>query len=119
MGQSGRDLPLDEAGRWGGTGQGKGLSPWADSLVGQEKKSTRLLELHLFSPNLLRGACWIPALGRAVPAFGAREVGKEIVGGARGMRATFPERAELVSWRPPWATSKQKHRAPALSVSFS
>ncbi len=67
------------------TGQGKGLSHWADSLVRQEKKSTRLLELHLFSPNLLHGACWIPALGRAVPAFGAREAGKEIVD-TRGSR---------------------------------
>ena len=40
---------------------------------------------------------------------GARESGEEFVGGARGMRATILEKAELSGWRPPWATSKKKY----------
>ena len=44
--------------------------------------------------------------------YGAHESGKEIVGGVLGVRATYPERAELVSWQPPWATSKQNKLIP-------
>ena len=52
------------------------------------KKTTGLLEFHLFSPILTHGVCWILALGRAEPAVGASEAGEEILGGALGMRAT-------------------------------
>ena len=48
-----------------------------------------------------------PAPGRAELEAGASEAGKEIVGEAQGMRATYRERAEPVGWQPPWATSKQ------------
>ena len=67
----------------------------------REPKYTRLLEPHLFSPNLPRGAC------QEVRGAGAHEFGKEIVGEARGMRALSQRKAEPVGWRLPWATSKQ------------
>jgi hypothetical protein len=47
----------------------------------RDLRYTRLSELLLFSPNLPHGAC------QDVRGVGARGSGKEIVGGARGMRA--------------------------------
>ena len=67
-------------------------------------KYTRLLEPHLFSPILPRGAC------QDVRGAGAHESGKEIVGGARGVRALSQRKAEPVGWRLPRATSKQKQK---------
>ena len=47
--------------------------------------------------------------GPADRGAGAGEFGKEIVGGARGMRADSPRKAEPVGWRLPRATPKQTY----------